>query len=98
MIPLRDVHKPRRPPIVTRFLIVANVIVFICQLWQWLASGHDNLVLSMGVRPSCYFSPSSCGIAVLTESDRLWQPLFGSMFLHAGILHLAFNMLFLAVF
>jgi membrane associated rhomboid family serine protease len=98
MIPLRDVHKPRRPPYLTRVLIVVNVTVFIGQLFQWLIRGHDTLVATMGVQPRCYFSPSSCFISLPAEADQLWKPLFASMFLHAGILHLAFNMLFLAVF
>jgi len=98
MIPLRDVHKPRRPPFLTRFLVATNIVVFIGQLLQWLVGGQDDLMLTMSVRPVCYFSPSSCGINLPGEVDQLWKPLLASMFLHAGILHLAFNMLFLMVF
>jgi hypothetical protein len=52
----------------------------------------------MGVKPRCYFSPGSCGISVPGETQLLWQPLFVSLFLHGGLLHLGFNMLFLWVF
>jgi membrane associated rhomboid family serine protease len=43
-------------------------------------------------------SPAACGIAVPGQAERLWQPLVASLFLHGGVLHLAFNMLFLWVF
>jgi membrane associated rhomboid family serine protease len=99
MLPLRAVHKPRCAPWITRLLVAINIFVFVAQLlpgaWGegWRAWGH-----SMAVQSSCYVSPGSCGIELPRESTLLWQPLFVSLFLHAGFLHLAFNMLFLSVF
>ncbi len=94
MIPLRAVHPTKMPPFVTRLLVVLNLLAFGLQLLL----GSGIVTYAMGVRPHCYFSPSSCGIDLPQESAGLWQPLFVSLFLHGGWLHLAFNMLFLWVF
>lgn len=97
MLPLRPIHKPQRAPLVTRLLVTINVLVF---LWQLVpgAIGHEarQFFVAGAVVPHCYFSPGACGIGI--ESRALWQPFLASMFLHAGWLHLAFNMLFLSVF
>lgn len=93
MFPLRAVHSPRSTPHFTRGLVAANAFVFLIQL----LSPYD-LAATLGVRPVCFFSPGSCGIALSTDGSRLLQPLLGSLFLHGGFLHLAFNMLFLWVF
>jgi membrane associated rhomboid family serine protease len=98
MIPLRDVHKPKRVPFITRLLIVLNLAMFAWQVVPVLLGKQSTLIATLGVRPQCYISPDACGIKVLQDSERLWQPLFGSMFLHGGLLHLAFNLLFLWVF
>jgi membrane associated rhomboid family serine protease len=98
MLPLRAVDKPPKPPFVTRLIVVINVAAFAYQLLLTLWGGRDQFMYAMGVRPHCYFSPGSCGISVPGESELLWQPLLVSLFLHAGFLHLAFNMLFLWVF
>jgi membrane associated rhomboid family serine protease len=94
MFPLRAVDRPATVPFVTRLLIVLCVAAF---GWQWLIAGQGG-VGEWGVRPVCYIAPGACGIAVPGNGDRLWQPLFVSLFLHAGWLHLASNMLFLWVF
>lgn len=98
MFPLHAVNKPARRPVVTLTLIALNVLVFV---YQWavglLDSGH-SLAGLWGVRPACYISPGSCGIGLPGGAEYLWKPLFFSMFLHAGLLHLGFNMLFLWVF
>jgi membrane associated rhomboid family serine protease len=95
MFPLRAVHKTAKAPWMTRLLVVANVLAFCFQALPW---ERALLVYEMGVKPRCYFSPGSCGISVPGETQLLWQPLFVSLFLHGGLLHLAFNMLFLWVF
>jgi len=97
MFPLRDVHKPARPPFVTRLLITLNIVAFGYQWLLWLLTDGD-LIATMGVRPKCFVLPGSCGINPIGESELLWQPLLAAMFLHGGVLHLAFNMLFLSVF
>jgi len=99
MFPLRAVHKPLCPPLVTRLLITINIVVFFA---PWLPGIFGDWARQMkaqgGVQPNCYFAPNACGIASSPHMDALWKPLLFSMFLHAGVLHLAFNMLFLSVF
>ncbi len=95
MFPLRAAHKTATPPFVTRLLVVLNVAGF---LFQMLPGERSTLIYAMGVKPRCYFAPGACGISVPGEGELLWQPLLVSLFLHAGVLHLAFNMLFLWVF
>ncbi len=91
-------HQPQRPALITRLLMVLNVLVFIAQyLPGFLGNWSRQLYISGGAVPHCYFSPSSCGIQSI-QAGALWKPLLFSMFLHAGILHLVFNMLFLSVF
>ena len=97
MIPLRDVHRPAKTPWLTRWLIAANIGVFLWQCANWMF-GSAWIEARLGVTPLCYTSPGSCGIAVVHDSERLWLPLITSLFLHGDLLHLAFNMLFLAVF
>jgi membrane associated rhomboid family serine protease len=90
MLPLTDMTRPRRLPIVTIGLIVANVTV-------WLAyevpHGVDSAVDTIGAR-ACSLNgscPDARGIA--------WPAaLFTSMFGHASWAHIVGNMIFLAVF
>lgn len=97
MIPLKVAPGARIKPYLTRLLIGVNVLVFGMQWLSWMLFHHD-IAATLGVRPSCYFHPSSCGIDNPLRSNQLWLPLLVSLFLHANVLHLAFNMLFLAVF
>jgi membrane associated rhomboid family serine protease len=98
MLPLRDVHKPKRVPFITRVLLVLNLAMFAWQCWPLLQGNGSTLIAEMGVRPHCYIQPGACGIEPLRESAQLWQPLLLAMFLHGGVWHLAFNLLFLWVF
>jgi membrane associated rhomboid family serine protease len=95
MIPLRDDQPTFSTPFVNYFLIVLNVLVF---LWE-LSVSHRALgsfMAEFGVVPHHT-------LAVLTGQsyDGLATailPLFTSMFLHASLLHVAGNMLFLWIF
>ncbi len=84
MIPLYDQNPPRSPPVITRWLIYINVSIF---LLQWL-SGTQGLTQVLGFVP---LRASGSFIAELPQA-------FTSMFLHAGVAHLAWNMLFLHIF
>lgn len=96
MIPLHADTTTRRFPAVTLALIAANVAVFVVQLtlprWGITAQGWYYL---FGVRPF-----------ELTHHVDLppfawfpgWATLFTALFVHAGWLHLAFNLWFLWVF
>lgn len=98
MIPLRDENRSQTEPHVTRILLMVNVIVFFVVLLpdflsvNWLdalfgySSSLDRAILTYGLVP----------YSVL-RGQRLYT-LFTSMFLHADLLHLGGNMLFLYVF
>jgi membrane associated rhomboid family serine protease len=95
MIPLRDDQPTFSTPCVNYFLIVLNVVVF---LWERAQSPRalSAFVREFGLVPSHT-------VAVLTghSHDALAAgivPLFTSLFLHASLLHVAGNMLFLWIF
>jgi len=85
-------------PHVTRILLIVNVVVFFVTILPDLTSNNwfyalfgtssslDRVVLSYGMVP-----------ALVLQRERLYT-LFTSMFLHADILHLGGNMLFLYIF
>ncbi len=97
MFPLREVHRPKKTPWVTRVLIFVNIAAFLWQLAQWNLF-HISPEARLGVVPHCYVAPGSCGLLVPEDAGRLGWPLIASLFLHGDLLHLAFNMLFLGVF
>ena len=87
MIPIRDEIRTHRPPIMTYLLIAVNVVVFIL---QWLTGPNQEAVIfEYALIP-----------ANLTTSVNLQNiaDIFSSMFMHAGFLHLAGNMLYLWIF
>lgn len=77
----------------TLALIVANLAAF----YSELSLGRDlnRLILVFGVIPARYTTPR--GLAHFTL-EGLFVPIFASLFLHGGWLHLLSNMLFLFVF
>lgn len=89
MIPIRDQIRTRRTPVVNYFLIAANVIVF---LFEWLSGGtQDNALISQ-----LAFIPTRFLNAPLNPGNV--TSIFTSMFMHAGLMHLAGNMLYLWIF
>jgi membrane associated rhomboid family serine protease len=90
MLPLTDMVRPKRLPVVTIALIIANVAV-------WLAyevpGGVDSAVKTIGSR-ACSLN-GSC-----PDSQAIAWPyaLFTAMFGHASWAHIVGNMVFLAVF
>lgn len=97
MIPIRDHNHTRRTPVVTWTLIALNVGIF---LWTMAfgSSQAEALVMRFGVIPDVLVhgdwalarsAGGSLGAAITPVT---------SMFLHGGVVHLAFNMLFLHVF
>jgi membrane associated rhomboid family serine protease len=87
MIPIRDQIPTRRIPIVNYTLIVINVIVFIL---QWLSGPYqDALVYQFALIPAQF--NGSINLAAISD-------IFTSMFMHAGLLHLGGNMLYLWIF
>lgn len=93
MIPIRDTIPSRTYPIVTISLIAVNSVLFLFE--TSLGSHLDKFIFAYSVIPAKYFH--------LGQVDR-WNivdrflPLFTSLFLHGGWLHLIGNMIYLWIF
>lgn len=87
MFPIRDHNPSERTPLITYALIAANVLVF---LYQY-ALGSDTQAEARFLYHWALFP------AAVTDGGP-YTGLFSHMFLHAGFLHLAGNMLFLWIF
>lgn len=98
MIPIRDDTPRFSTPVITYFLIIINVVVFIYELMVGAQSeaALNGLMMEFGVVPRHE-------IAVLTGATPLSPtaaivPIFTSMFLHGSWLHIIGNMWVLWIF
>ena len=110
MIPIKDNIPTDRLPFVTIGLILSNVIVYLLAVLHGgsLISGPDaHQIVKYGATPyALTHSGVHCGVVSPTELGcgqnvsglPAWQTVFTSMFMHASILHLAGNMVFLWIF
>jgi membrane associated rhomboid family serine protease len=87
MFPIRDHNPSERTPFVTYALILANVLVFLYQL----PIAEDD-----GALAEFYYTWALYPAAVTEYGE--YHGIFTSMFVHAGFLHIAGNMLFLWIF
>ena len=92
-IPLRDHIRRQVAPVLTFTLIGACSLAFLFELS--LGRNVNELVFYFGIIPARYTVPQ---IAAQHSASGLFLPIFASMFLHGGWLHLLGNMLFLFVF
>jgi membrane associated rhomboid family serine protease len=92
MIPLRDTNPSRTIPVVNYFLIAMNVMVFLYEFS--LSKEMADFVFQFGLIP-LNFTGDLQSFQVNTGTVI---PLFTSMFLHGGWMHLLGNMLFLFIF
>ena len=92
-IPINDHIRRQSFWFITLALIAANVVAFMFELS--LGRDLDRLIYVFGIIPARYTTPR--GLATLSPQS-FFVPVFGSMFLHGGWLHLLGNMLFLFVF
>lgn len=85
MIPLRDSHPTREKPVVTYFLILVNILVFLLEI---AAPDLEDFIgqYALIAAKVNFFNLSS-----------LW-PFLTFQFLHGGLLHLFSNMWFLKIF
>ena len=92
MIPIRDNRITRNVPIVTWTLILLNCIIF---LWdrQWHLFGPSLIFADWGITPAYVTKAISNPFASTTLIT-----LFTSIFIHANLVHLIGNMLFLLTF
>jgi membrane associated rhomboid family serine protease len=88
MIPIRDEIPTRHTPVVNYLLIAANVLIF---LWMFFMpdSALETFVNKYAMVPAHFTDGVDAG-DVLT--------IFTSMFMHAGLAHIAGNMLYLWIF
>jgi len=92
MIPLRDTVRSRTFPIVNMSIIIVNVLVFFGESGL-TEMGLTELFYTFGLIPSWFLQTVERG-----EFVQGVIPLFTSIFLHGGWLHIISNMLFLWVF
>src|SRR2546428_13963118 len=100
MIPLRDENpKPvGYNPYVTYALIAINVLVFFWeisvtgQFYEFTNQSAEEIFLSYGTVPSEVIH------GLIDKNYGVISSIFSSMFLHAGIMHIGGNMLFLWIF
>jgi len=86
-MPFKDHNSSGKTPFITLVIILVNIVVFLYQ-FSLTEDGLNNFVQSFAIVPST--------INFADISSLL--PFITSMFLHAGWLHLASNMIFLWVF
>lgn len=100
MLPLRD-ENPKPPgykPIVTYALIAINVIIFFWeisvtgQFYEFTNKRAEEIFLNYGTVPSIVTN------GLIDKNYGVISSIFSSTFLHAGILHIGGNMLFLYIF
>ncbi|QYO68149.1 rhomboid family intramembrane serine protease [Leptolyngbya sp. 7M] len=95
MVPLTDNNPTQTTPYVVYLLILVNVLVFLYQLSLPVAELEQFFFRHAVV-------PKDLTVAFNSGDTSLLLPelmtLFTSQFLHGGILHIAGNMLFLAIF
>lgn len=84
MFPIRDHNPSLRKPYVTWLLIAANIVMYLLTLPN--TGGGQTLWAHLALYP----------VAIM-HGEYLWG-LVSHMFLHAGLLHLGGNMLFLWIF
>ncbi len=92
MFPIKDELPSRRWPLVTYSLIAANIVVFLYELTLG-AAGGENFSVMFGAIPALVTHRAAADFPLPPA-----MTLLTSMFLHAGLLHLAGNMLFLWIF
>jgi membrane associated rhomboid family serine protease len=93
VLPLKDNVPTRSFPVITVALITINVLVF---LWEISGTSLEADVVHYGYYP-CEAQSPCLGVAQERELG-LVPSVFSSMFMHAGLVHIGGNMLFLWIF
>jgi membrane associated rhomboid family serine protease len=93
VIPLGDENPTRSFPVVTVALVIANVLVFLYD--KLIGFGAPEALIEYAMIPCTISGQCEYQIPPITPH---WLTIFTSMFLHAGILHLGGNMLYLWIF
>ena len=104
MIPLKDVNPTRRTAVLTIAIVVVCTLAFAFQTSKpddGTASSEQGLICEYGLVADHLVNgtvPTTDGCLRLNQRQDRYTGLVTSQFLHADVLHLAFNMLFLWVF
>jgi membrane associated rhomboid family serine protease len=92
MIPISDDNPIRTTPYVTIILIAICVLAFVWELT--LSTKMEEALTMLGLTPISLLHPGEAqGIGL-----PVWTTVLTSMFLHASVLHIAGNMLYLWIF
>ena len=95
MIPLKDDNPTSKKPVVTYFLIVICVLIFLLQInFQSYKTGE--LFYSYGLIPSVLMGNNQLPLDLYAVPAYL--TIFTSMFMHGGFMHLIGNMLYMWIF
>ena len=95
MIPLKDDNPTSNRPIVTYFLIILCVLIFLIQIGsQSYKTGH--LFYSYGLIPSVLMGHNQLPMDLYAVPAVI--TIFTSMFMHGGFMHLIGNMLYMWIF
>jgi membrane associated rhomboid family serine protease len=92
MIPLRHTATGQITPVVNRSLVLANVTMFLVQLF--LGQRTEAMINVFGFIPDRFLHPSAYGYSPF----EVGVTLVTSLFLHGGFVHLTGNMIYLWVF
>lgn len=92
MLPFKDNIPTERFPVVTVALIIINVLVFLYEMS--LGDRLDPFLREYGMTPY----EISTGVSLIPRGFPVLLTMVTSMFVHAGILHVGGNMLFLWIF
>ena len=95
MFPIRDSVRSESAPVITRLLVLVNVIAFLMEL-MFGPVAREKLFYLYGIVPARFTHPGwaeSVGFPIHT-----YWPLLSHQFLHGGWLHLIFNMWALWIF
>ncbi len=93
MIPIRDTAPTLTKPVVVKAIVALNIVVFLYEVS--LGQQVSGFLMTFGLIPARYFYLAHTGQAGFLART---YPIFTSMFLHGGWLHIIFNMLFLWIF
>jgi membrane associated rhomboid family serine protease len=95
VIPLKDDNPTSTKPIVTYFIIVLCVLIFLIQLSSQ-SYNTGKLFYSYGLIPSVLMGHDQLPIDLHVVPG--WLTIFTSMFMHGGFMHLIGNMLYMWIF
>jgi membrane associated rhomboid family serine protease len=96
LIPLRDENPTRITPVVVIGLIALNVIVFAIDSLG--ARDHTGALAQLALVPANIINVFHGESTIAPAIHPVWLTIFTSMFMHANLLHIGGNMLYLWIF